>query len=769
MLAPSSGLQSHGQHTPAERITYTRETLLRRRDDITDTPARKTRRALWFFGLLRSPRHAQQGSLSEISDRRLPARTHVATYRPRQDLQFVHPEPGESVSPRNITSGHTVTSGRNPVVLEGVRDTCMRTIAHDCGSLLPPSCSSLPPSSLTDLHHFSNSIPVRVSSRSRNVRSSSHFPKQCSNSENLVKIRFHNSPRKSLSKTLTPSVLYFNARSLKNKVDELSIRCQQLKPDVIVITETWLDQNVPDNFLHISEFEILRCDRDIHGGGVAVYLKSSLNYDLIPLSPTGTDFKSNVIACRLPDFSAILFAIYHPYWGNASEHGKVLKYLQDCFDYVHNIFPDHLLILCGDANGLVDHLQSFLQCNNLSQLINFPTRGDRLLDIFASTAHSSYLQPIKLSPLGRSDHSGFVVKSNTSVVSPRSTKKVRVRDYSKKNHALFLYYLLHVDWNSLLSETSIDDSIHNFNVIINHLTNACFPERTVRFRSDDQPWITPQTKILFDKMDRAFFKNYPQYLILREEYLESLKIAKNKFSKSLFNKSKNSKQLWQSIKKVGKTEKDKRTVISEQLAESLNLQFADSFVPSDSDAPVFTHIPSHSFPVLSEFVVFQQLKKLRSNSCGHDMISGRIFKHYAHELAYPLSLIFNWCLKSCYFPDTWKLANILPIPKGKSEHRPISLLPCASKIFERLFIKHVFLPSLKSDINLFQFGFTPTGCGGCGNAITYIRLSILQHIALTNGYTRGCSPLILRKLSIGPITRPFFCPSRTTFHAILWS
>ena len=48
----------------------------------------------------------------------------------------------------------------------------------------------------------------------------------------------------------------------------------------------------------------------------------------------------------------------------------------------------------------------------------------------------------------------------------------------------------------------------------------------------------------------------------------------------------------------------------------------------------------------------------------------------------------------------------------------------------------VLLPSLESDINIFQFSFAPTGFGGCGNALTYIRLSILQHIALTNGYTR---------------------------------
>ena len=271
-----------------------------------------------------------------------------------------------------------------------------------------------------------------------------------------------------------------------------------------------------------------------YGGGVAVYLKNSLSYDLIPLPPI-KDFKSNVIACRLTDFSTILFGVYHPYWGNAAEHKKVLDYLQDCFDAALNNFPDHQLILCGDVNGLASHLSSFLQCNNLSQLTNFPTRGDHLLDIFASSAPDSFLQPIKLSPLGRSDHCGFLVHSCTSHSSdsPPTYKKVRVRDYSKKNHASFLSHLLRIDWNFFLSETSIDDSIKNFNAILNSLIDACFPERTVRLRSDDQPWLTPQIKILFDKMDRAFFKNYPQYLIFREEYLDNLKTAKTRFATSL--------------------------------------------------------------------------------------------------------------------------------------------------------------------------------------------------------------------------------------------
>jgi len=51
-------------------------------------------------------------------------------------------------------------------------------------------------------------------------------------------------------------------------------------------------------------------------------------------------------------------------------------------------------------------------------------------------------------------------------------------------------------------------------------------------------------------------------------------------------------------------------------------------------------------------------------------------------------------------------------------------------------VKHFFAPPLKSYFNRFQFGFLPSKVGGCCNAVTYIRLDILRHIALTNGFVR---------------------------------
>ena len=43
--------------------------------------------------------------------------------------------------------------------------------------------------------------------------------------------------------------------------------CQDTKPDVICIVETWLDESVSDNELSLHNHQCFRLDRNRHGGG----------------------------------------------------------------------------------------------------------------------------------------------------------------------------------------------------------------------------------------------------------------------------------------------------------------------------------------------------------------------------------------------------------------------------------------------------------------------------------------------------------------------
>jgi hypothetical protein len=101
-------------------------------------------------------------------------------------------------------------------------------------------------------------------------------------------------------------------------------------------------------------------------------------------------------------------------------------------------------------------------------------------------------------------------------------------------------------------------------------------------------------------------------------------------------------------------------------------------------------------------------------SLGYDLMTGKILKELPTLCIQYLTQLFNAILYCGYFPSQWKVAQIILIPKpGKPPHqlssyRPTSLLPIASKVFEKLHLKRL-LPLVEHDnlIPNHQFGFRP--------------------------------------------------------------
>jgi len=48
-------------------------------------------------------------------------------------------------------------------------------------------------------------------------------------------------------------------------------------PDVIVITETFLDASFMDNEIISQDFCLFQCDRNLHGGGVLIAIRNNLS------------------------------------------------------------------------------------------------------------------------------------------------------------------------------------------------------------------------------------------------------------------------------------------------------------------------------------------------------------------------------------------------------------------------------------------------------------------------------------------------------------
>ena len=98
--------------------------------------------------------------------------------------------------------------------------------------------------------------------------------------------------------------------------------------------------------------------------------------------------------------------------------------------------------------------------------------------------------------------------------------------------------------------------------------------------------------------------------------------------------------------------------------------------------------------LVSPGCVFEQLSKLNGRkAAGPDFVPPRLLKAGASFLSGPLSCLFNMSIEMRIFPSCFKQAKVCPIPKSNCPHisdfRPIPLLSCISKVFERIILLNV--------------------------------------------------------------------------------
>ena len=125
-------------------------------------------------------------------------------------------------------------------------------------------------------------------------------------------------------------------------------------------------------------------------------------------------------------------------------------------------------------------------------------------------------------------------------------------------------------------------------------------------------------------------------------------------------------------------------------AEAINNHFAKicNQLPALALESLPTYLPAEEPPpVIYQGQVLKALQKLKSAKSGHPLdLPIRLIKEFAPEIALPLTCIFNLCLKEGNFPESWKTATIIPVPKIKhvlsfDQLRPISLTPILARIF----------------------------------------------------------------------------------------
>ena len=258
--------------------------------------------------------------------------------------------------------------------------------------------------------------------------------------------------------------LHINARSLVRKLDLVKTWFIAAKPDIVIISETWLKPRVTDDILHIDGFNIFRCDRKSHAGGIAIYVANKFHVTTLNTIATPKEFELLALQIKISDVPLTIVGCYRFPRAVAASVPNLTAILTDLISTE--------VVVIGDLNlnWLNEQSDSFkADCSDLGlvQLIDSPTRhnpkrpeNDSLLDIILTNAPHKFTATGVFAD-GLSDHCVIGCVRNTRLPKTQGLTIVR-RCFKHFSEQAFLSDLANLNWEAICLIGSIDDAVSFF-------------------------------------------------------------------------------------------------------------------------------------------------------------------------------------------------------------------------------------------------------------------------------------------------------------------
>lgn len=152
-------------------------------------------------------------------------------------------------------------------------------------------------------------------------------------------------------------------------------------------------------------------------------------------------------------------------------------------------------------------LFNFLECNNLVQLVNEPTRitqsGESILDLICSDSPGVFVSKGTLSPPSNCDHNIIFGKLSISVYKPKCFKR-KVRNFNVIDEVP-LNVLLNAGWDDIFFEntaSNIDVIYEKWRALFLSIVHRFIPSKIVMIRPNDKPWMNGAIRRAIRKHDR---------------------------------------------------------------------------------------------------------------------------------------------------------------------------------------------------------------------------------------------------------------------------
>ena len=542
------------------------------------------------------------------------------------------------------------------------------------------------------------------------------------------------------------SIFNWNTRSVRNKLDYLQdIACEY---NILCLTETHLDVNIPTSELMIENFaEPFRRDRNFMGGGLLVYCSETIySKRRLDIEPPNCEILWTEI--KLNNMVIMFCALYRPPNSNDTFWDHLNYSIEKAYEISQHI------VIAGDINvnmlsSLNRHpLADIMSKYNLQNTITEPTRVGQvcqtLLDPVLITDSISFSHSYVID-VDRvfSDHNAAVSYLNVPVQLNNAFQR-EIWIYKKGDFEKLNKLVTECDWELLFANSaSVDDACELFSTLFLSMAKQCIPIKLVTIRPNDKPWITSDLRREIKIRDRIHKKyklcnsitNLNNFKRQRNKVNNMKKYARLSFyenADTLIDQlyTGDPKSYWRLIKRLTKQvgtssvipplidSSNNNMIVSDDKdkASLLNSYFCSISTLNDNgiDVPYFERRTNASFDtcVISENEVSDVLGILKlGKASGPDTISHQMLKYTKGTVCRPLTLLFNSSLRAQKFPNLWKKATVLPLFKKGDRHnvsnyRPVSLISCVGKVFERVVFKHMYNFALDKELFYkFQSGF----------------------------------------------------------------
>ena len=519
-----------------------------------------------------------------------------------------------------------------------------------------------------------------------------------------------------------------------NKEEEIFDIIRLLNPDIICLTETWLDGSVPIQYVP-KGYKILRKDRSeeflqkyrkIKGGGLAIIYRSYLN--IIPkpkLSPKDEEIFWVQIQTNN---SFLLGVIYRPEYSTLlQENEEGESALEQNLRKASEI--SNRLVVVGDFNidmlnqntKKAKYLKSIYETYNLTQQIKTVTRIDlnsgkgTLIDHVWTSADIKVMKSGTCQ--GISDHLGTFVKLNRSNINTKIKPPEKLsRNYKNYDSKKFCHDTLKAITESkieqLIQDKNLDKATEELIEVISEIANIHAPLNLKKHHNSSTyiPWmtdelslsITQKNELLYDyfvSRDPILKKRFDE---IKNKITSEKRLLKRKWIEEEIIKAGNDPfKLWKLYNYLTGREKTYESIepdnITQQKADQFN-EFFSNIGKSKNPTPDLVTNPdpsenfqkaNFSFNPENEITIEKLIDKLKDKTAtGYDHLDVRLIKDLKKIISPILTKLINLGYEIKKFPNCLKRAIIRPIykaddPNNISNYRPIALLPILSKIFER--------------------------------------------------------------------------------------